>query len=72
MDSFRIAIDPVWQLPLLLIGATPARSTATLGHDSVELQFWTIGPSKTFRLAPSEARALADAIDRGVERIQVR
>lgn len=39
MNAFQIAIDPVWQLPLLLVGATPARSTATLGRDSVELQF---------------------------------
>ena len=36
---------------------------------SVELQVWTLGPSKTFTLEPGEALALAEAIERGVERI---
>lgn len=39
MTAFAIARDPVWRLPLLVIGATASRSKATFGEDAVELQF---------------------------------
>ena len=32
----------------------------------VELQLWTLGVARTFRLEPREALALAQALDRGV------
>ncbi len=39
MEAFRIARDPLWRLPLLIIGATEARSVATLDEDGLGLQF---------------------------------
>lgn len=36
---FRIARDPAWRLPLLIIGATEARSVATLEPDAIDLRF---------------------------------
>lgn len=39
METFRIARDFAWRLPLLIIGATEARSLVTLGDDAVDIQF---------------------------------
>jgi hypothetical protein len=39
METFRIARDRAWRLPLLIIGATEARSLVTLGDDAVDVQF---------------------------------
>lgn len=39
METFRIARDFAWRLPLLIIGATESRSLVTLGDDVVEIQF---------------------------------
>jgi hypothetical protein len=39
MLVFDIAIDPAWRLPLLIIGATQARSKAVLGEETVDLAF---------------------------------
>src|SRR5690349_7828646 len=39
METFRIARDFAWRLPLLIIGATDARSMVTLGDDALEIQF---------------------------------
>ncbi|MCB9600685.1 MAG: hypothetical protein H6722_07620 [Sandaracinus sp.] len=39
METFAIARDPIWRAPLLLIGATEARSVATLEDDAVDLRF---------------------------------
>lgn len=39
METFRIARDFAWRLPLLIIGATESRSLVTLGDDAVDIQF---------------------------------
>lgn len=39
MESFRIARDFAWRLPLLIIGATEGRSLVTLGEDALIIQF---------------------------------
>jgi hypothetical protein len=39
METFRIARDFAWRLPLLIIGATEGRSLVTLGDDALDIQF---------------------------------
>ena len=39
MKSFQIARDHAWRLPLLIIGATAARSRVILGDDALDVQF---------------------------------
>ncbi|MBL8740672.1 MAG: hypothetical protein JNK04_06255 [Myxococcales bacterium] len=39
METFRIARDFAWRLPLLIIGATEARSLVTLDDEAVDIQF---------------------------------
>jgi hypothetical protein len=39
METFAIERDWAWRAPLLIIGATEARSVATLEDDAVDLRF---------------------------------
>ena len=39
METFEISRDPLWRLPLLIIGATESRSVATLEDDTIDLRF---------------------------------
>lgn len=39
MSTFGIAIDPLWRLPLLIVGASQSRSRATLTEDAIDIRF---------------------------------
>jgi hypothetical protein len=39
METFAIARDTLWRVPLFLIGATEARSVATLDDEVIDLRF---------------------------------
>ena len=39
MARFNIRIDPVWSVPLLIIGATQARSWVEVGDTELEVRF---------------------------------
>lgn len=39
METFPIRRDPLWRVPLLIIGATEARSVVTLEDDALDVRF---------------------------------